>query len=272
MIIDTHAHLHFAQFREDLPQVINNACNNGLTAVINIGSDLKTSQKAVELQSDHITFFATIGLHPHEANNFSSSVSIHQSIGKLAQLYQNNTGKIIGIGECGLDYFFQQNPGFTPLALSETQITKLQKELFQAQIDFAKKLKLPLVIHCRDAWQDIFDFNYQGVTGVFHSFTADLEIARKALNLGFDLGFSCIVTYPKNERLLEVIKYMPADKILAETDCPFLPPQGKRGQRNEPANVVEVVKTISQIKNQSIQEIAQITYQNAQRLFSLGNS
>lgn len=253
-LIDTHAHLTWDSFKPDLQEVIDRAKKAGITSIINVGADLKSSNEAAKLKCLEIKCYSTIGLHPDEYLN--------QNINELEQIYNAHPDKVVAVGECGLDYFKRDG-----------QITDkekaAQKALFQAQINLAKKLSLPLIIHCRDAWQDIFDFNFTGISGVFHSFTSNSEDAKKALNLGFYLSFSCIVTYPKNEYLREIIKTFPLDKILIETDCPFLPPQSLRGKRNEPANVVEVVKVIAQLKNLSYEEITQTTFQNAKKLFKL---
>lgn len=267
-LIDTHAHLYYERFEEDFDEVIHRAVESGLTRIINIGADIESSKKAAKLENDQIKFYSSIGLHPHEISRLSNDVSIHQNIGELERLYQTNTTKVVAIGECGLDYHFE-GLDFSPTTLSQDQQITLQKELFQAQIDLAKKLKLPLIIHSRDAWEDIFFPTLQSTQGVFHSFTGSENEAKKALSLGYYLGFSCIVTYPKNEHLRQIIKNMPLNKILIETDCPYLPPQSQRGQRNEPANVSEVVKVISEIKGISFKEAAQTTFDNAQRLFKL---
>lgn len=261
MLIDTHAHLTWDSFKPDLGEIVGRAREAGITHVINIGADLESSSAAAKLECPGIKCYSTIGLHPHESEK-------NIPVKELEKIYQTHPDKIIAVGECGLDYFKRDG-----------QITDQEKEsqkaLFQAQINLAKKLSLPLIIHCRpsassglkDAWQDIFDFDFQGVNGVFHSFTGSKETAQKALNLGFYLSFSCIVTYPKNDYLRQIIKETPLDKILVETDCPFLPPQTKRGQRCEPQDVIEVVKVIAQMKNLSLEEVAQASFQNAQTLF-----
>ena len=206
--------------------------------------------------------FSTIGLHPEYVPLVNPDKSIPLKMKALEKIYQTNSQKVVGVGECGLDYFKRAGQ-------ITDQEKKAQKVLFQTQIILAKKLSLPLIIHCRDSWEDIFDFNFSGVNGVFHSFTGSRESAEKAIALGFYLSFSCIITYPKNEALCEIVKDTPLDKILTETDCPFLPPQPLRGQRNEPAHVIEVVKTIAQIKNLSLEQTANATFDNARKLFKL---
>lgn len=267
-LIDTHAHLYYNRFKTDFDEVIQRALDAGLSSIINIGADLDSSQKAVDLESDKIKFYSSIGLHPY-ASKLTTHESIHENIEKLHQIYQSKSDKIVAIGECGLDYYFENNPDCVPSSLSQNQQIEIQKELFLAQITLAEELNLPLIIHCRDAWSDIFVPELKDISGVFHSFTSTMEDARKALDLGYYLSFSCIITYPKNEYLRQIIKEMPLDKILTETDSPYLPPQNLRGQRNEPANVVEVVKIIAEMKQISYEEAAQTIIENARKLFKL---
>jgi len=268
MLIDTHAHLTWDSFEKDLPQVAQRTSDAGVKIVINIGADLESSQKAAEINCDPLQSFSSIGLHPHETSELANDVSIHQDIEELEKMYQNHSNRVVAVGECGLDYHFGR-PGFTSTTLSQNQMKVLQKKLFIAQINLAKKLKLPLIIHCREAWDDIFIPELTDTGGVFHSFTGTKEQAKKVLDLGFYLGFTCIITYPKNEYLRQIIKNIPLEKILTETDCPFLPPQNMRGQRNEPANVYEVIKTIAEVKNLTFKEVSHTVFQNASKLFNL---
>lgn len=260
-IIDTHAHLTWDSFKPDLQEVVERAKEVGITQVINVGADLESSSAAAKLECPGIKCYSTIGLHPHESEK-------NIPVEELEKIYQSNPNKIIAVGECGLDYHFA-GIDYSLSQTSEEKQKELQKELFKSQITLAKKLNLPLIIHCRDSFDGIFIPELQNTTGVFHSFTGNNEQAKKVLTLGFYLGFTCIITYPKNEHLRQIIKEMPLDKILTETDCPFLPPQTKRGQRSEPADVVEVVKIIAQMKEISFEEAANQTLSNAKHLFHL---
>ncbi|MFH0937644.1 MAG: TatD family hydrolase [Candidatus Daviesbacteria bacterium] len=268
-LIDTHAHLAWDKFQPDLDQVIDRTYQNGVRAVINIGTSIETSEAAVKLDCPEINCFSSIGLHPHETSYLTTDESIREHIDKLEKIYKDNPKKVVAVGECGLDYYFEGNSDFIPSSTSQEELKTLQKKLFQAQIDLAKKLNLPLIIHSRDSWSDIFFPTLSAVTGVFHSFTSNLEDAQKALDLGFYLSFSCMITYPKNQYLRDLIQKLPLEKILIETDSPFLPPQILRGTRNEPGNVIEVAKTIAEVKNLSLKEVSQITSQNAIKLFGL---
>ncbi|MDO8429506.1 MAG: TatD family hydrolase [Candidatus Daviesbacteria bacterium] len=280
MLVDTHAHLYWDSYQTDLDQVLNRAKQNGLGLIINIGTDLPTSLRAIT-QAKSITeipTYATVGLHPHEGATLNTEQQIEEEVKKLEQLYIENKEKVVAIGECGLDFFFRENAGFNHSELSQDEQKTNQRKLFKSQIQLAKKLDLPLVIHCRDghstgsdlsAWSEIFISELEGTIGVFHNFSGTLEDAKKALSLGYYLSFSCVVTYPKNQYLRDLIKDLPLDKIVTETDCPFLPPQQIRGQRNEPFNVAEVVKTISEIKQLPFTETAKVITENAQRLFGI---
>lgn len=267
-LIDTHAHLTWNSFKTDFKEVLKRAFEAGVKTVINVGPDLERSKQVINLDCSPLKSYATIGAHPHEAIKLASDDAISEYINKLEKIYKSNPEKVIAVGECGLDYYFN-GIDYSPSEISESDQKKIQKKLFVAQIDLARKLNLPLIIHCRDSWDDIFLPELQGTTGVFHSFTGNSEQAKRVFDLGYYLGFTCIVTYPKNEHLREIIRETPLDKILTETDCPFLPPQTKRGQRSEPADVVEVVKVIAEMKDISFEKAAEATSKNASRLFKL---
>lgn len=276
MLVDTHAHLFWDSFKEDYDAVIERALASGVSTIINVGTDPDTSNLSINLKSDKIQFFSSIGLHPHEALRYSqgkqnSDVSIHNDIARVEDLYRRSISdptlsRVVAVGECGLDYFFDGNPDFTPTDLSINQRRALQKKLFKAQIELSKKLDLPLLIHCRDAWDDIFN-DLLGTKGLFHTFSGSLKEAKKALDLGYYLSFSGVITYHKNGYLREIVRNTPLDKILTETDCPFLPPQSKRGKRNEPESVKEIVQLISELKGLTFEETANQISQNAKSFF-----
>jgi len=269
MLIDTHAHLYWDSFALDLDAVLQRAIEANISTIINIGTDFPTSQQAVNQIDgiDRLQVFATSGLHPDEAFLLKTPENIDQEIKKIEELIKKNPKKIIAIGECGLDYHFDPS-SLSPKTGTGAEIAKeIQLKLFKSQIILAKKLNLPIVIHCRDAWEDIFLEQLNGTRGVFHTFTGTRENAREAIRLGYYLSFSCIVTYPKNDHLRQTIQDTSLDKILSETDCPFLPPQQIRGQRNEPANIQEVIRIISEIKNISFDKVSDQITENAKALF-----
>ncbi len=269
MLIDTHAHLYWDSFKKDFNEVIQRSLDADITTIINVGVDVEKSQLAAELESDKIKFYSTIGIHPHEAIKYPTDVSIQRDIDKLEKLYLENTSKCIGVGECGLDYDGVENG----------EIKVLQKQLFQAQIDLAKKLVLPLVVHCRDdrskdpenseAWDEVLEMTGDHPT-ILHCYSGLPHITNHILQTtNFIVSFAGTLTYPKNDYLREACKLLPLEKIVVETDCPFLPPQSKRGTRNEPANVLEVALLIAKIKGISFEEVANQTTDNVKRLFAL---
>lgn len=270
-LIDTHAHLDVKQFKPDIDIVITRARAAGVTTIINIGPSVNSAKAASQMNSNQIKMFSTIGLHPEYVPMANSNKSVPLKMKALEKIYLANPQKVVGVGECGLDYFKHDGQ------ITNEEITA-QKTLFQAEINLAKKLNLPLIIHCRpstssgpSAWDDIFLPELQGTTGVFHSFTGSPADAKKVLDLGFYLGLSCIVTYPKNDSLRQIIKDAPLTRLLTETDCPFLPPQNMRGKRNEPANVTEVIKIIAQVKSLREKEVSEAVLENARRLFHLAS-
>jgi TatD DNase family protein len=268
MLTDTHAHLFWDSYKSDIDQVIKSAIDAQISKIINVGVDIESSSYAANMQNSQLIFYSSVGIHPHEAIKYISDVSIHQDIGELEKIFHKHKEKVVAVGECGLDYNFEKSRPFLPSNLVDKKIIDLQKKLFKAQIDLAKKLNLPLLIHCRDAWQDIFS-PLSGTRGLFHTFSGNQKALKKALQLGYFLSFSCIITYPKNNDLRMIIKDTPLDKILVETDSPFLPPQSLRGQRNEPKNIKHVIETIAQIKKIEIKDVCSIVAKNTHKLFGI---
>ncbi len=280
MIIDTHAHIYWDSFQEDYSEVISRAKSAGVTKFINIGVDLDTSQKAAQLQSDQIQFFSSIGIHPHEEIKYfqNTDVSIHKDIAELKSIFNNNPGKVVAVGECGLDFFFENNPDSPSTSLSEDNIKDLQRKLFKAQLELAREIDLPLSIHCRDdrskdpgnseCWEACLEM-IKDSFGVLHCYSGTTETTKKALGLNFMFSFAGNITYPKNEYLREAIRVIPLDRIVIETDCPFLTPQAYRSKRNEPAYIAEVLKCIVEIKGLTTSVAEEIIYQNTLKLFKL---
>lgn len=256
--IDTHCHLNFAQYRQDLEEVISRAFEVGVFKMINVGTDLITSQDSVNLAGRYQDIFASVGIHPHDAKAVSQDVLI-----QLEDLAQDPG--VVAIGEIGLDYFRH-------LSTPDTQ-----KEAFISQLKLALKLGKPVIIHCRDAYRDVLDIldkTYLSAAspqppGVIHSFSSGPQYLQEFLKRGFYVGFNGMITYPQNDRLAEAVRSTPLDRLLIETDAPFLAPEGYRGQRNEPSWVVEVAKAIAQLKGISLGEVARLTTDNAHRLFGL---
>lgn len=250
MFIDTHAHLDDEQYNNDRDEVIKRAIENGVDKIINVSFDLPSAKKAVELARKYENIFAAVGCHP-KSQEESGYVFNKNDFLAMAQ-----QPKVVAIGECGLEL---KNP--------EDLIN--QQEIFEQQIDLAKQLNLPLIIHCRDAHQEMIEVLTKAgqVRGVIHCFSGSWQSAQKYLEMGFYLSFNGIITYAVDYD--KVIKNMPLERLLLETDCPYLSPTPCREQRNEPVNVKYVAGRVAEIRGGPVEKIAQVTTQNAQDLFVL---
>ncbi len=259
MYIDTHCHLNFKAFEKDLKEVIDKAQKAGIGKIIIPGAKIESSEKALEIARHFPTCYAAVGIHPHHAKSTKLNILTH----RLTQLI--NDPKVVAIGEIGLDYHqYKDHP-----LISENE-KKLQKELFILQLHLAKRKNLPVIIHCREAFDDIIEIvSTRKLTGVFHCFSGKKEHLEKILKLGFYVGFDGNITYPENENLRNLAQLTPLNRILSETDSPYLAPLPYRGQRNTPANLSYVIQTLVKIHKQSAKKIEEITYYNAINLFHL---
>jgi len=270
MYIDTHCHLDFDPLSTDTPGVLERAHGAGVTRIINVGTSLHRSREVVDIAKKYPNVWASVGMHPHEAETIHS---IEDTIKNLKNIAKSD--KVVAIGEIGLDY--------SSVTSDKRQVTseikEKQKELFLAQLKLAQELKLPVIIHVRDAWEDtleiISNFKFQisnsDSVGVVHCFTGDAKIAKKLIELGFYIGFTGLITFknPSVDSIKNVAKIIPLEKILIETDAPLLTPEPHRGKPNEPAYVVEIAKKIAEIKGTSIAEVANQTTKNAEDLLKL---
>jgi TatD DNase family protein len=254
-MIDTHAHLNIRQFDRDRTQVIRYAFSSGVERIINVGFDLKSSQSSVNLAEEYDQIYAAVGFHPHDAKDLTD-----ESLKQIEELAQHK--KVVAIGEIGLDFYRN-------LSSQEDQI-----KAFKRQIALAKVIKLPIVVHIREAWDKALavlkETQAQTVGGVLHSFTGDSEQAKMAQDLSLYLGFSGILTYP-DSKTSSVAKKVNLDSILVETDCPYLSPIPYRGKRNQPVYVKFVLEKLSELfAPLTFQDVERITTLNACRLFKLG--
>lgn len=255
MLIDTHVHLDDARFNEDRESVIARAQEAGVEAFITIGCDLATSQAAVRLADQHPGVYASVGVHPHEVRHIGDGW--FDEFRRLAQ-----SRKVVAYGEIGLDYHYNHSS------------PKEQRERFREQIQLARELALPVIIHTREAQEDtvkiLREERASDIGGVLHCFSGDAWLAKDALDLGFYLSFSGIVTFHNATVLREIAKTVPLDRLLIETDCPYLAPIPYRGKRNEPAYVAHVAKQLTAIHpTLTLEDIAQNTTRNAKRLFKI---
>jgi TatD DNase family protein len=255
MLIDTHTHLDDARYNGDRETVIARARDAGLEAFITIGCDLATSQSAMALAEHYPFVYASIGVHPHEVKHVQNDW--YDEFRRLAK-----GKKIVAYGEIGLDYHYNHSS------------PKEQRDRFREQIQLARELTLPIIIHTREAQEDTIailkEEQASAVGGVFHCFSGDAWLAKEALNLGFYLSFSGILTFQNATALREIAKDAPLDRVLVETDCPYLTPVPYRGKRNEPAYVSQVAKQLAALHPElSLEDVQRTTTANAKRLFKI---
>lgn len=241
MLIDSHAHLNFPELLSDIDGVLARAKEAGVEKIINIGTSLADSRTAIELARKYDNLYATVGIHPDSP---SPSASDWSEFEKLAIAL-----KVVAIGECGLD--------------NKTGLPN-QKEIFEKQIEIARKLDLPLVIHVRDAWEEILKMDLSKNRGVFHCYSGSANFLPN-----FYYSFAGNITFKNAHQLRDTAKLVPLEKLLVETDCPFLAPEPLRGSRNEPANVRITVQTLAKVKNVGFKELAKATAKNAEKLFGI---
>jgi TatD DNase family protein len=259
-IIDSHAHLEYPQFDEDRDAMLQRARDAGISTILAIGGAAGPDHlaSAIPFAEAHDWIYATAGIHPHEAN-----LATDQHFAHLERLTHHP--RFLAVGEIGLDYFHDHSP------------REIQATVFRRQLEIARAAKKAIVIHCRDAWADCLailesDWRGAGLGGILHCFTGTLEEAQKGIELGFLVSFAANITYPKNNSLRDTAAQLPLDRILTETDSPYLAPQRVRGKRNEPAYVVEVAQTLASVRNCSADEVAAATAANFRRFFRLGDT
>ena len=256
-LIDSHAHIDFPQFADDRDAMLQRARAAGVQALLAIGTGPGPERldAALPFAEQHDWIYASIGVHPHEAKEAAS-----QHFDELVRLAQHP--KVIAWGEIGLDYFYDHSP------------RDVQANVFRTQMELAQAAKLPISIDCRVAWDDCLALIEQhwrptGLGGILHCFTSTLDHAKRGLDMGFLISFAGNSTYPKAQAIRDVAKELPLDRILIETDAPFLAPQAFRGKRNEPAYLVEVAKTLASVRNLPAEEIAATTASNFRRFFGI---
>jgi len=256
-LIDSHAHIDSSQFAKDREAILERARAAGVSTLLAIGngSGPEKLDAALPFAEQHDWIFATVGIHPHEAKE-----ATRKHLDELAKLAKHP--KVIAWGEIGLDYYYDHSP------------REVQKKVFREQMELARQEKLPIIIHCRDAWSDclkMLDEHWRpsGLGGILHCFGSTVEDAQRGIEMGFLISFAGNSTYPKTQNIRDVAKVLPLEKILIETDSPYLAPQPFRGKRNEPAYVAEVARTLASVRNLSPEEFAAATTGNFRRFFGL---
>ncbi|WP_141434169.1 TatD family hydrolase [Bacillus sp. 03113] len=254
MLFDTHVHLNAEQFEEDLKDVIERAKATGIENMVVVGFDRPTINRAMELIEEYEFLYASIGWHPVDAIDMTD-----EDLDWIEELSKHP--KVVALGEMGLDYHWDKSP------------REIQQEVFRKQIRLAKKVNLPIVIHNRDATEDIIHIlkeeEAKTVGGIMHCFSGSVETAKECVNMNFYISLGGPVTFKNAKKPKEVAEAIPLEKLLVETDCPYLTPHPFRGKRNEPSYVKLVAEKIAEIKGVSFEEVARMTTKNAKKLFDI---
>ncbi len=252
-LIDTHAHIYYDDYAEKIEDVIQRAADKGVEKIITVGVDLNTSEECIKLAEQFKAVFATCGIHPHEANKAPKGY-----LYELEEFTQHP--KVVAVGEMGLDYHYDFSD------------RKTQRRVYQDQLEMAKSLELPAVVHCRESDEDVLaGIQESGCeSGVIHCFASGLEFAQSIIQTGFHISFTGMITFVRE--LEEVVKEIPLDKMMVETDSPYLSPLPFRGKKNEPSRVMHVAEKIAEIKGTDLSEVAEVTTQTAHALFQKLNS
>lgn len=255
MLIDSHAHIDDQKFNEDREAVLENARAAGIEIIINPGADEESSYRAVEMSEKYPIVYATVGIHPHDAKDYEP-----QKHDVLLREWAKKD-KVVAIGEIGLDYHYDYSP------------RDIQQDVFIRQMIIAKEVKLPIVIHNRESMEDMVRILKEHFApeygGIMHSYSGSVEMAEVFLEMGFYLSISGPLTFSNARKLPEVVAMMPLDRLLVETDSPYLTPTPHRGKRNEPAYVRFVAAEIARIRGISLEEVSEITTENARKVFGI---
>ncbi len=252
-LFDTHAHLDDERFDEDRESLISSLKENNISLVVNVGADMKTSRNAIKLAEKYDLIYAAVGVHPHDVKDMKEEDFV-----ELEQM--SNHEKVVAIGEIGLDYYYDNSP------------REIQREFFIKQVELANKLNLPIIIHSRDASMETYEIlkEYKKDIGcVLHCFSQSIEMAKLYLDLGCHISFAGPLTFKKSNKLKEVAKIIPIDKIFIETDAPYLTPEPYRGRRNDPSKVRYVAQELATLRGMTVEEIAEITMENAVKFFGI---
>lgn len=251
-LIDTHCHIDFPEFDADRDAVIRKANDSGIEYIINVGSSIERSRNSVSLAKKYNCVYACVGIHPHEADTFGNDV-----VGLIKEMA--SSAKIVAIGEIGLDYY------------KNYSAQDRQRVLFEALLGVSRDLNLPVVLHSRQAESDTLSIvkKFMPISAVVHCFSGDELFLRQCIELGFFVSFTCNITYKKADKLRQVVKAAACERIMLETDAPYLSPEGLRGKRNEPSNIVRLAQEVAVIKGITAEEVASITTDNAKRFFGI---
>lgn len=254
MLFDTHAHYDDERFELDRSDVIERAHRSGVSYIINAASDIKSCEEGIAFARKYEYMYAAVGVHPHEVGKLDEN-----TLDRIGQLAKEE--KVVAIGEIGLDYYYDTAP------------REIQKHWFAQQINLARELQLPIIVHDRDAHQDsmniLKDNKANEVGGVFHCYSGSVEMAKELIDYNFYISVGGALTFKNAKKLVEVVRWVPMERLLIETDCPYLTPEPHRGKRNDSSYVRFVAEKMAQIKELSFEEVAEITLENAKKLFRI---
>ena len=250
-LFDTHAHLHFPDFNDDLPAVLERARAAGVARLLTIGTDVETSRAAIAVAAGDARIWASVGIHPHDAAEADEAA--FAEIERLAA-----APRVVAVGEIGLDFFRNLSP------------REAQERTLRRLLDLARRVGKPALVHCRDAHEEalaiLADARVGEVGGIMHCFSGDVAIARRCLDLGLTISLAGPVTYPNARALPDVARFLPGDRLVIETDCPYLPPQGYRGKRNEPAYLALTAARVAELRGEPLERLGPRLSDNARRL------
>ncbi|KGN02285.1 hydrolase TatD [Clostridium novyi A str. 4570] len=253
MIFDSHAHYDDESFNEDREDVIKEIKENGVINVLNCGASMEGARDSFKLANKYDFFYAAVGIHPENAYELTE-----ENYEEIKEMTKNP--KVRAIGEIGLDYYWEENPP-----------REKQKEVFRKQMELAKELNMPVVIHDRDAHGDTLEImkEFPEVKGVVHCFSGSVEFARECLKLGYYIGFTGVVTFKNSKKIVEVAKEVPLDRMLVETDAPYMAPTPNRGKRNRSDYIKFIIEKIAEVKELSVEEVSNATIENAKNLLKI---
>lgn len=259
-MIDAHAHLNFKAFADDWLEAADRAVKAGVEKMVVVGTDLETSQRAQEMAQQHPALYAAVGIHPHHARE------LQMSLVQIEKLLQHP--KVVAIGEVGLDRHLYKQTKYGDMKETEIEnLYKIQKEVFRQEIQMAQNYDKPLIIHSWEAKQDVLEMLPKGIRGVFHCFEGSKKYLKKILEAGLYVSFTGNITFSADR--LDVASLVPLDRLLLETDCPYMSPIPFRGERNEPKNVKLIAEAHAKSRGISVEEVDEVTTENAKRLFKL---
>ena len=252
MLFDTHAHMNDPAYDTDREAVLLSLCDAGVEKVMNVGCCLDSSKDCIAMAEKYPFVYASVGSHPDSASEVDETV-----LEQYRQMAKHP--KVKAIGEIGLDYYYEDIP------------REIQQKAFRMQMELAKEVDLPVIIHERDAHDDGMRIvkEFKGITGVFHCYSGSAEMARQLVNMGWYIGFTGVLTFKNARKAVETARQIPLERIVLETDCPFMAPEPFRGKRNSPAYLYRMAERLAELRNISVEEVIEVTTANAKRLYRI---